>query len=381
MLEKVNRLQTLVTDYFQSEGFSNLSRSQVHFWVKKFYIREGFLLPKTLENSLIEQVVFNIIGLGPLEFLLSDASVSEIMVNGAEAIFVERGGRIERTEYRFADEKQLRQVIGQIVGKAGKRIDEKNPLVDARLDDGSRINAVLPPLSTRGAVLTIRKFPEKSFTLNDMIQSQTLSQEMADYLSERVRSKKNIVVSGGTGAGKTSTLNALASKIPAAERIITIEDTAEMRIDHPHLITLEAREANIEGKGAITIRQLLKNALRMRPDRIVVGEIRGGEAIDMLQAMNTGHQGSLTTVHANAPLESLYRLETMVLMGDVALPLSAIRPQISQAIDIVIQQNRFPDGSRRITHISEVCWNPVSGDEYQIQDRFVYQSGKFQKTC
>jgi pilus assembly protein CpaF len=325
-------------------------------------------LPEKMADELIQQIQFSVLGLGPLEVYLNDESVTEIMVNGPDTIFVERKGRLEKTALTFFDEAHLRKVIQQIVGKIGRRIDERTPMVDARLPDGSRVNAIIPPLSMQGSVLTIRKFPTQVWKLKSLVKQGTLSEEMAAFLEACVKSKKNIIISGGTGSGKTSTLNALANAIPRSERIITIEDSAEMKIEHPHLISLESRNENIEGTGEIPIRTLLRNALRMRPDRIVVGEIRGGEAIDMLQAMNTGHCGSLTTIHANAPLETLLRLETMVLMGDVNLPISAIRPQIIQAIDVIVQQERLPSGERRIVSIAEMGRKNLS--EYKLTERF-----------
>ena len=330
---------------------------------------EDIHLPTETTDKLIKHIQFSVLGLGPIEVYLQDESVTEIMVNGPDTIFVERAGRLEKTDLTFFDEEHLRKIIQQIVGKIGRRIDERTPLVDARLPDGSRVNAIIPPLSLKGSTLTIRKFPAQTWEIKAMLKHKTLSKPMADFLSNAVKNKKNIIISGGTGSGKTSTLNALAKLIPNGERIITIEDSAEMKIDHPHLISLESRNANIEGTGEITIRALLKNALRMRPDRIVVGEIRGGEAIDMLQAMNTGHQGSLTTIHANAPLESLYRLETMVLMGDLDLPITAIRPQIIQAIDIIVQQERLASGARKIISIAEIK-KGKSFSEYKLTERF-----------
>jgi pilus assembly protein CpaF len=355
----------------QNDKTSHPTEAEVRQLCQAFLQKKDSLLPKALLLDIIDSITFSIVGLGPLEFLLRDDSVSEIMVNGCDKIFVERKGHLEKTSLHFMSEKQLVQVINRIVGQVGRRIDESNPLVDARLLDGSRVNAIIPPLSLTGASLTIRKFPAKAFTVQDMLQYQSCNQAMADFLSFAVLSRQNILVSGGTGAGKTSTLNACASLISEDERLITIEDSAEIRINHPHFVSLESRNANVEGTGAIPIRQLLKNALRMRPDRIVVGEIRGGEAIDMLQAMNTGHKGSLTTVHANSPLESLYRVETMVLMGDVKLPLHAIRSQVIQGIDIVIQQERLPSGGRKITQIAEVIKN-MRAEDYELRPLFWY---------
>jgi len=367
-----------VTDTLQSQGTLEPKEFEVKNLVLDLYKTLPILLPETEKEKFIDKITFSISGLGPLEFLLRDDEISEIMVNGYNTIYIEKNGCLKKTDLSFLNEQQLISVINRIVGKIGKRIDESNPLVDARLLDGSRVNAIIPPLSTSGATLTIRKFPKKSFTIKDMLKYKSLTPEMMDFLNKSVGERKNILVSGGTGAGKTSTLNALAGLIRKEERIITIEDVAEIRIEHPHLVSLESRSANVEGSGEISIRRLLKNALRMRPDRIVVGEIRGGEAFDMLQAMNTGHKGSLTTVHANAPLESLFRVESMVLMGDISLPLSALRPQISQAIDIVVQQERLADGSRKIVHIAEVE-KKLKDNEYQIKTLFKYDksSNKF----
>ncbi|MCK5460694.1 CpaF family protein [Candidatus Gracilibacteria bacterium] len=348
--------------------------------VQKFLNQEQLFVPKNIFQRLLESITFAIIGFGPLEFLLRDDDVSEIMVNGFSSVFVEKNGSIEKTCFSFLNEKQLIQTINRIVGKVGRRIDESHPLVDARLADGSRVNAIIPPLSLCGATLTIRKFPKKIFVISDMLNRNSLTQKMADFLETAVVSKQNIIISGGTGAGKTSTLNACASLIPHKERLITIEDAAEIRINHPHLVSLESRTANLEDVGEISIRTLLKNALRMRPDRIVVGEIRGEEAIDMLQAMNTGHKGSLTTVHANSPLESLYRIETMVLLGASKIPLSAIRPQIIQGIDIVIQQQRLPSGERKIIKISKMEKEKGLSD-YTLKDLFVFnlKTNKFEQ--
>ena len=356
-------------------GTTEPSEKQVWNLASNWIEAQDLLVPQAHKQKLKNELVHAVVGFGPLELWLRDDTVSEIMVNGPDCIFVEKGGQLAQAEARFTSEEQLIQVINRMVAQVGRRIDESQPLVDARLPDGSRVNAIIPPLSLNGPVVTIRKFPAEPFTLDDMLMHQSLNQPMAELLKLLVRAQQNIIISGGTGAGKTSTLNACASLIPHAERVITIEDSAEIRINHPHLISLEARVANLEGRGAITIRDLLKNALRMRPDRIVVGEIRGGEAIDMLQAMNTGHQGSLNTVHATAPLESLYRLETMVLMGDVALPLSAIRPQIKQGINWVLQQSRLSDGTRKITEIAEVVSNPQEPD-YQVKTVAYYDRKK-----
>jgi pilus assembly protein CpaF len=312
-------------------------------------------LPPDLDTpALVRFVVDEAIGLGPLESLLADDTVSEIMVNGAGRVFVERGGRLESTATRFTSEQALRAVIDRVVSRVGRRVDESSPLVDARLADGSRINVVLAPLSLCGAALTIRKFSRRRLTVQDLVELGAISRPMVHFLAECVRHRRNIIVSGGTGSGKTTLLNVLSALIPEAERIVTIEDAAELQLAHGNLVPLEARTANLEGRGEITIRDLVRNALRMRPDRIVVGECRGGEALDMLQAMNTGHDGSLTTAHANGPRDLLSRLEVMVLMSGVDLPLAAVREQIAAAVDLIVHVARFPNGARRVTHIVEV---------------------------
>lgn len=362
-------------DFLQQKNCFEPTENIVREIVKDFINQENLLLPKAKLKNILDSIVFSIVGYGPLEFFLRDDSVSEIMVNGFDSIFIEKSGKLKKTNFSFMNEDQLIQIINRIVGKVGRRIDESHPLVDARLEDGSRVNAIIPPLSLNGVSLTIRKFPKKVFDINDMLNHHSINSEMINFCKKAVENKKNILISGGTGAGKTSTLNACASLIPKTERIITIEDAAEIRINHPHLISLESRPANIEGTGEITIRTLLKNALRMRPDRIVVGEIRGSESIDMLQAMNTGHKGSLTTVHANSPLESLYRIETMVLLGGIDMPIKAIRPQVIQGIDIILQQNRLASGKRKIVKISKVI-KDAGFEEYKLKDLFVFDESK-----
>ncbi len=305
-------------------------------------------------KELARQLTNDVVGLGPLEDLLADSSISEIMVINEDTVFVERNGKITRTDVAFTSREVLMAVIERIVSSVGKRIDESSPLVDARLHDGSRVNAVIPPVALKGPCLTIRKFSENPFTVDDLIGFGSMTRPMAEFLRCSVLGKRNVIISGGTGSGKTTLLNVLSGFIPETERVVTIEDSAELRLTQPHVITMEAKPPNIEGKGAITIRDLVKNALRMRPDRIVVGECRGGETLDMLQAMNTGHNGSLTTLHANNPTEAIARLETMVLMSGMDLPVQAIREQIGSAVHLIVQQNRFPDGSRRITHVTEM---------------------------
>jgi pilus assembly protein CpaF len=324
-------------------------------------------------KQLIADIIDDILGYGPLEPLLSDDSVTEVMCNGHEAVYVEREGLLHRTDITFLDEGHLRRVIEKIVGQVGRRIDESQPYVDARLPDGSRVNAVIPPVALDGPTLTIRKFAADAFTADDLVQFGTWTPAAAAFLAAAVEGRSNILVSGGTGAGKTTTLNVLSNFIPRDERIVTIEDAAELRLMQPHVVRLEHRPPNIEGRGEITIRDLVRNALRMRPDRIVVGEVRGGEALDMLQAMNTGHDGSISTVHANTPRDAIARLETMVLLAGVDLPVRAIREQIASGIQLLVHQSRLRDGSRRVTHITEVTG--MEGDTITLQDLFLYDEG------
>ncbi len=343
--------------------------------IKEIIKKEDLVFPKKIIDNLINKVIHRINGLGPLQDLIDDETVSEIMVNGTKTIFVEKNGKLEKTKLFFYSEEELLNVINRIVSQVGRRIDKSSPMVDARLNDGSRVNAIIPPLSLVGPVLTIRKFSKVPFTLDKLEQLGSLDNTTKKILITSIKNKENIIISGGTGTGKTSLLNALAQHIDDFQRIITIEDSAELQLGHSHLISLESRPANMEGKGAIEIRDLVKNALRMRPDRIIVGEIRGAEAIDMLQAMNTGHQGSITTVHANAPLEALLRLETMVLMGDLKLPLSAIRQQIISAISLIIQLKRNSDGSRQISEISRLTHD----NESREKGKYKLEKIKFDK--
>ncbi len=333
-------------------------------------------LPPGLDRKRLAADVLNeAIGLGPLEGLLADDSVTEIMVNNFDSIYVERAGRLEKTGVSFSSNNAVLSIIERIVSPLGRRIDESSPMVDARLEDGSRVNAIIPPLAVRGPCLTIRKFSRKKLTGEDLIGFGSISPPMIEFLKTAVRYRKNIVVSGGTGSGKTTFLNVVSGYIPHAERIVTVEDSAELQLEQPHVVTLEARPANIEGKGEVTIRDLVRNCLRMRPDRIVVGECRGGEALDMLQAMNTGHDGSLTTVHANSPRDLISRLEVMVMMAGMDLPQTAILEQITSAVNIIVQQARFVDGSRRITHISEITG--MEGGMVQMQNIFVFKQHGF----
>jgi pilus assembly protein CpaF len=324
--------------------------------------------PELDRNLLARQVLDEAVGLGPLEELLQDNSVSEIMVNQFDKIFIERRGRLERHPLTFTSERAVLGVIERIVAPLGRRIDESSPMVDARLKDGSRVNAIIPPLALKGPALTIRKFAKRKMTAQDLVALGSMSEEMAAFLEVCVAAHRNIVVSGGTGSGKTTLLNILSNFIPGEERIITVEDAAELQLHHDHWVSLESRPANGEGKGAIPIRELVRNTLRMRPDRIVVGECRGGEALDMLQAMNTGHDGSLTTLHANSPRDALARLETMVLMAGMDLPLSAIRDQVASAIHLIVQQTRFACGTRMVTSITEVTG--IESGKLQLQELF-----------
>jgi pilus assembly protein CpaF len=327
-------------------------------------------LPAAERASLAQQIADDILGFGPLEPYLRDDSITEVMVNGHDTIYIERDGKIALTDARFTDEGHLRRTIDKMVSRVGRRVDESSPMVDARLPDGSRVNAIIPPLALDGSSLTIRKFAADPYVTEDLVAFGTMSQAVADFLDACVRGRLNILVSGGTGAGKTTTLNVLSSFIPEEERIVTIEDAAELQLHQEHLIRLESRPANIEGRGQVTIRDLVRNSLRMRPDRIVVGEVRDAAALDMLQAMNTGHDGSISTVHANTPRDALARLETMVLMSGIDLPLRAIREQVSSAMNLIVQQTRFKDGTRKITQVTEVVG--MEGDVITLQDIFTY---------
>jgi pilus assembly protein CpaF len=326
-------------------------------------------LTREERREIVRQLTDDILGYGPIEPLLRDESVTEVMVNGFDHVFVERGGKLERTDVRFVDESHVMRIIDKIVSQVGRRVDEASPMVDARLPDGSRVNAIIPPLALNGPTMTIRKFSRDPYTINDLISFGTLTAKSAQFLAAGVKGKLNILISGGTGTGKTTTLNAMSAFIPHDERIVTIEDAAELQLQQDHVITLESRPSNIEGTGEIRIRELVRNALRMRPDRIIVGEVRGAETLDMLQAMNTGHEGSLTTIHANSPRDALARLETLVMTAGVELPHRAIREQIASAFDLLVQIQRLVDGSRRITHVSEVMG--MEADVVTLQDIFV----------
>lgn len=334
-------------------------------------MKRGEALTKAKREKLVQEIYDDVMGLGPLETLLREDDISEIMVNGPKKIYIERKGKLELVDVFFRDDNHVLQIINRIVSPIGRRCDEANPMVDARLADGSRVNAVVPPVALSGPSITIRKFNSTPLQISNLIEFNSLSFQMAAFLEACVKGRCNVMVSGGTGSGKTTLLNVLSSFIPETERIVTIEDAAELQLMQRHVITLESRPPNVEGKGQVAIRDLVKNSLRMRPDRIIVGEVRSGEALDMLQAMNTGHDGSLATAHANTARDLVARLETMVMMAGMDLPMKAIREQIASAIDIIVQQSRFRDGTRKITAISEVTG--MEGDIVTLQDIFVYK--------
>jgi pilus assembly protein CpaF len=353
---------------------SSLSEDQLKAFVRQELAEivdaERIPLTSSERQRLTAEVSDDVLGYGPIQPFLDDDSVSEVMVNGDTAIYVERSGRLQRTSARFLSDEHLRRVIERIVSQVGRRIDESSPMVDARLPDGSRVNAIVPPLAVDGPSLTIRKFAKDPFKVGDLISFGTMTSQIAELLQACVQGRLNILISGGTGTGKTTLLNVVSSFIPEQERIVTIEDAVELQLHQEHVIRLESRPPNIEGKGEIAIRDLVRNSLRMRPDRIIVGETRGGEALDMLQAMNTGHDGSLSTVHANTPRDALARLETMVLMAGMDLPARAIREQVASAIDLIIQISRLRDGTRRITHLTEV--HGMEGQVVTLQDVFTF---------
>ena len=373
------RLQELVLrelDLFRRTALNSLGqadlRKEARLAIESIIGSNAIQLPATLDRAkFVQEMTAEIMGYGPIEPYLADESVSEVMVNGPNQIYIERRGRLTLVPARFINAESLMRVIERIVSPLGRRIDEGVPMVDARLPDGSRVNAIIPPLSLVGPILTIRKFAKQRFSMERLVEIGSLTPQMAQFLRVCVEYRKNIIVSGGTGSGKTTFLNALSESIPASDRICTIEDAAELRLVQPHVLSLEARPPNVEGRGEVTIRDLVRNSLRMRPDRIIVGECRGGEALDMLQAMNTGHDGSLTTGHANSPRDLLSRLEVMVLMAGMDLPVRAIREQIASAVDIVVQQTRFSDGRRRVTSIVEV--DGMEGDVILTQPLFAFK--------
>lgn len=371
-LDVKRRIHTAIIDEMNKSGKTITDRETMYKLVDDKVNDDEYMIPR-IERVKVALDLFNdIMGYGPIEELVQNPNYSEIMVNGPDQVYVEDKGKLKLTDIKFRDEEHLMNIIDRIVSQVGRHVDEASPMVDARLSDGSRVNAIIPPLSLVGPVLTIRKFGKKPITAQQLLQFGSLTPNMLHFLEACVKGKLNIVVAGGTGSGKTTLLNVLSSYIPEDERIVTIEDAAEVQLKQQHVITLEARPANLEGKGAITIRNLVKNALRMRPDRIIVGEVRSEETLDMLQAMNTGHDGSLTTTHANSPRDTVSRLETMVLMSGMELPLKAIRDQVSSAIDLIVQQSRLRDGTRKITSITEVVG--MEGEIVSMQDIFVYET-------
>jgi pilus assembly protein CpaF len=353
------------------KGDESLLRRRVEELVEEKLRSEKLPFSRQMRNRLVSDMADEILGFGPIEPLLRDPTVTEVMVNRPDQVYCERFGKLELTDIQFRDFEHIRHVIDKIVTPLGRRVDESSPMVDARLPDGSRVNAIIHPLSLNGPVLTIRKFSVDPYTVEDLIGFGTMTQGMAAFLAACVKVKLNILVSGGSGAGKTTLLNVLSSFIPEGERVVTVEDAAELKLHQPHVVRLEARPPNIEGKGEVKIRDLVRNCLRMRPDRIVVGEVRGGEALDMLQAMNTGHEGSISTIHSNSPRDALARLETMVMMAGMELPSRAIREQVAAAIHLIVQIGRLSDGSRKVISVSEV--QGMEGNVIVLQDLFTYQ--------
>ncbi len=350
---------------------SDAMRKDIRKVIEHLCDTENPLLNRIEREKLIEEVLDETLGFGPLEILLKDPTISDILVNGPKKVYVERRGKLEKSEVVFRDNDHLMQIIDRIVSKIGRRVDETNPMVDARLPDGSRVNAVIPPIALDGASLSIRRFGSNPLKLEDLLNYKAFTPEIAMLMEACIKARLNVVISGGTGCGKTTLLNTLSSFIPSDERVITIEDAAELQLQQDHVVRLETRPPNIEGKGAVTTRDCVRNALRMRPERVIIGECRGGETLDMLQAMNTGHSGSMTTLHANTPREALSRLETMILMGGIDLPIKAMRQQISAAVDLIIQANRLQGGPRKITSITEV--NNMEQDVIIMQEIFRYR--------
>jgi pilus assembly protein CpaF len=356
----------------------DMLRREIRLVVEHLCDAEGTMLNRNERDRLIEEVLDETLGFGPLELLLQDESISDILINGPKQVFVERRGKLEATEVQFRDNKHLLQIIDRIVSKVGRRIDEVCPMVDARLPDGSRVNAIIPPLALDGPAVSIRRFGSNPLRLEDLLNYKAFTPEMVMLLEGAIKARLNIVISGGTGSGKTTLLNTLSSFIPNCDRIVTIEDAAELQLQQDHVVRLETRPPNIEGKGAITATDLVRNALRMRPERIIIGECRGPETLDMLQAMNTGHDGSLTTVHANTPRDAIMRLETLIMMTGIELPIKAMRQQISSAVDLIIQASRLQGGSRRVTHITEVVG--MEQDTVVMQDIYQYEQEGIDET-
>ncbi len=365
----------------ETDGDVNLShRPQMQQLIEVIFNQilseENLLYTRSTRSTILEWVTSDILGYGPLEPLLQDNTITEIMVNGPRRIYIERNGKIEESSITFEDDSHLMRIIERIVSPIGRRVDEASPMVDARLPNGYRVNATIPPLSLDGPVLTIRKFASTPYTTQDLIANGTFTESVATFMKACVEARVNIIVSGGTGTGKTTLLNVLSGFIPVNERVITIEDTAELQLKQPHVVRMEKRPPNIEGRGEVTIRALVVNALRMRPDRIIVGESRSGEAVDMLQAMNTGHDGSMTTIHSNSPRDTLRRIETMVLMAGLELPLKAIREQVASAVDLIVHIERMRDGTRKLVQISEV--QGMEGESIVMQDIFTFEQTGFQ---
>jgi pilus assembly protein CpaF len=358
-------------EFNQITASSEERESKVQEGLNNAYSQTGVNLPESLRIQLFRDVMHELVGFGPIQDLLDEPDITEVMVNRPEQVYIERKGKIIDTKVRFDNDEHIMRVIERIISPLGRRVDTDNPMVDARLPDGSRVNAVIPPVSIDGPILTIRKFSKTKLTIDQLIEFETLTPMMSDFLRACVMGRLNIIISGGTGSGKTTLLNVLSSFIPETDRVVTIEDSAELRLDQRHVVRMEARPPNIDGRGQVTIRDMVRNALRMRPDRIIVGECRGGEALDMLQAMNTGHDGSLTTLHANSPRDALLRLETMVLMAGMELPLKVIRQQVASAVDLIVHQSRLKNGPRKIVAISEVAG--MEGDTIVMSDIFKYE--------
>jgi pilus assembly protein CpaF len=378
-----NMIHARVIDKLNRQGKSDVDRVEMLQLLEETIAEDVFDIPRMERPKMAVELLNDILGYGPIQELIDNPSYSEIMVNGPNQVYVEYKGKLTLTDIKFRDDAHLMNIIDRIVSLVGRHVDEASPMCDARLKDGSRVNVIIPPISLVGPVLTIRKFGKDPITAQQLLEWGSMTPKMLNFLEACVKGKLNIIVSGGTGSGKTTLLNVLSSYIPADERIVTIEDAAEVQLKQEHVVTLEARPANLEGRGQVSIRDLVRNALRMRPDRIIVGECRGGETLDMLQAMNTGHDGSLTTAHANSPRDTVSRVETMVMMSGMELPVRAIREQVASAIDMIVQQSRLRDGTRKITQITEVVG--MEGDVISTQDLFVFETdgkidanGKFQ---